>query len=206
MKLYYSPGACSLSPHIALREAGLPFELVQVDLKAKKTKSGDDFSLINPKGYVPALQLDDGSLLTEGAVLVQYIADLNPDARLAPRAGTLERYRLQEWLHFIATELQKTFGTINNPKSSPELRRAFAERVKVRFSFVADRVGQRDYLLDENYTVADGYAYYTLRSLRKLDQAWLEASSALFGYVKRIEARPAVRAALAAEGVAAIGD
>jgi glutathione S-transferase-like protein len=123
MKLYFSPGSCSLSPHIALREAGLPFDLERVDLRAKKTSGGEDYLAINPKGYVPAVLLDDGELLTEGAIIVQYIADQRPELRLAPPQGTPERRRLQEWLHFIATELHKGFGPINNPRASAELRR-----------------------------------------------------------------------------------
>ena len=114
-KLYYTPGACSLSPHIALREAGLPFELVQVNLQDKTLKAGGDYASINPKGYVPALALDGGEVITEGAIIVQYIADRKPESKLAPPAGTLERVRLQEWLHFVATEIHKAFGPINHP-------------------------------------------------------------------------------------------
>src|SRR4051794_40764671 len=125
-KLYYSPGACSLSPHIALREAGLPFDLVKVDLAGKKLKDGKDdgkdYYGVTKKGYVPALELDNGEIITEGAIIVQYIADQKPQAKLAPPSGTLERVRLNEWLHFIATELHKTFGPINHPKSGDEFK------------------------------------------------------------------------------------
>jgi glutathione S-transferase len=193
-----------LSPHIALREAGLPFELARVDLKAKKTESGEDYLQLNPKGYVPALALDDGSLLSEGAVVVQYIADQNPDARLAPRAGTIERYRLQEWLHFIATELHKGFGPINNPKSNVELKQALGQRLLSRFALLGQRVAERQFLLGDTFSVADGYAYYTLRSLKKLDSAALEASPALTAYAARIEARKAVQAALEVEKLSPI--
>ena len=201
LKLYYTPGACSLSPHIALREAGIPFDLVKVDLAAKKIDGGGDFFAINAKGYVPALQLEDGQLLTEGAVIVQYVADQSPDQKLAPKAGTLARLRLQEWLHFTATELHKGFGPINNPKSNPELKQFFRQRLDARFQVLAAALDKREYLLDEGFSVADGYAYYTLRNLRRLDATALEQSAVLKPYFDRIEARPAVRAALAAEGL-----
>jgi glutathione S-transferase len=201
LTLYYTPGACSLSPHIALREAGIPFDLVKVDLAAKKIDGGADFFAINAKGYVPALKLEDGQLLTEGAVIVQYVADQRPDQKLAPKAGTLARLRLQEWLHFIATELHKGFGPINNPKSNPELKQFFRQRLDARFQILAAALDKREYLLDEGFSVADGYAYYTLRNLRRLDAASLEQSAVLKPYFDRVEARPAVRAALAAEGL-----
>ncbi len=202
MKLYYTPGACSLSPHIALRESGLSFDLVQVDLQAKKLKEGGgDYLAVNPKGYVPALALDSGEVITEGAIIVQYIADKAPSSRLAPAAGTTERLRLQEWLHFIATELHKAFGPINHPKSTPELKQALRERLDLRFSFLAKSLEGKSFLLGETFTVADGYAYYTLRNLRRLDEGALDRSPALKAYFERIGARPAVRAALAAEGL-----
>ena len=201
LTLYYTPGACSLSPHIALREAGVPFELVKVDLAAKKLEGGADFFAVNPKGYVPALRLDDGQVLTEGAVIVQYVADLKPDSRLAPKANTLPRVRLQEWLHFIATELHKGFGPINNPKSTPELKQFFRQRLDARFQILAAALEQREYLLDDGFSVADGYAYYTLRSLKRLDPTALEQSAVLKPYFERIGSRPAVQAALTAEGL-----
>jgi glutathione S-transferase len=201
LTLYYTPGACSLSPHIALREAGLPFKLVKVDLAAKKLEDGSDFFALNPKGYVPALRLADGQLLTEGAVIVQYVADQNPDAKLAPKAGGLPRARLQEWLHFIATELHKGFGPINNPKSTPELKQFFRQRLDARFQILAKALENREYLLDEGFSVADGYAYYTLRQLKRLDASALDQSAVLKPYFDRIGARPAVRAALEAEGL-----
>jgi glutathione S-transferase len=201
LKLYYTPGACSLSPHIALREAGTSFDLVQVDLAAKKLKDGSDFLAINPKGYVPALALDDGQLLTEGAVIVQYIADQKPDSRLAPKAGTLSRVRLQEWLHFIATELHKGFGPINNPKATPELKQFFRQRLDARFQILASALQKSEYLVDNAFSVADGYAFYTLRNLRRLDAAALEQPGVLKTYYDRIAARPAVRTALEVEGL-----
>lgn len=201
LKLYYTPGACSLSPHIALREAGLPFDLVKVSLADKKIEGGADYFAVNPKGYVPALQLADGQLLTEGAVIVQFVADQKPEAKLAPKAGTLARVRLQEWLHFIATELHKGFGPINNPKSNPEIKQFFRQRLDARFQILASALEKREYLLDEGFSVADGYAYYTLRSLKRLDPSALEGSAVLRPYFDRIGARPAVRAALAAENL-----
>ncbi|WP_437757439.1 glutathione transferase GstA [Sorangium sp. So ce1389] len=201
MKLYYTPGACSLSPHIALRESGLSFDLQQVDLKAKKLKDGGDFLAVNPKGYVPALALDSGEVLTEGAIIVQYIADKVPSSRLAPQAGTLERLRLQEWLHFIATELHKGFGPINHPKSTDDVKQAFRERLEARFAILAKGVEGKSFLLGDTFTVADGYAYYTLRNLRRLDEQALERSPGLKSYFERVGERPAVKAALAAEGL-----
>jgi glutathione S-transferase len=201
MKLYYAPGACSLSPHIALREADLPFELVQVDNRAKKTASGEDYLAINPKGYVPAVILDDGQLLTEGAIIVQYIADQKPESRLAPPNGTFERLRLQEWLHFIATELHKTFGPINNPKANEDLKESFKERLALRFQILARGLRGKSFLTGETFTIADGYAYYTLRNWRKLVGPTFGDLPALAEYFDRVGARPAVKAALAAEGL-----
>jgi glutathione S-transferase len=204
MKLYYTPGACSLSPHIALREAQLPFELEQVDLGAKKILSNDQSYLtVNPKGYVPALVLDDGELITEGAVIVQYVADQRPDLRLAPPAGTSARRRLQEWLHFIATELHKAFGPIYNPKASADLKQALKERLLSRFAFLAHGLDGKDFLLGDSFSVADGYAYYVLRSLRRLDPTALEQTKPLAAYFDRLASRPAVQAALTAEGIPA---
>jgi glutathione S-transferase len=201
LRLYFSPGACSLSPHIALREAGLLFELVQVNLAEKKLKDGGDYLAINAKGYVPALTLPDGELLTEGALIVQHVADLKPEAKLAPKLGTPARRRLQEWLHFIATELHKAFGPINNPKSNPELKQVLLERLKLRFQFLATALQGKSYLVDDVFTVADGYAFYTLRSFRKLVGPDFGDSQVLRDYFARIGARPAVQEALKAEGL-----
>jgi glutathione S-transferase len=200
IKLFYTPGACSLSPHIALREAGLPFELVQVDLTAKKTEHGENYLTINPKGYVPALLTDSGELITEGAIIVQYIADQRPESRLAPAAGTAVRRRVQEWLHFIATELQKGLGPINNPKANDELRSVLKERLFLRFDFLSKSLEGKNYLLGDRFTVADGYAFYVLRGLRRLEgQAAFDQRPVLKAYFERISARPAVQAVLAAE-------
>jgi glutathione S-transferase len=202
-KLFFSPGACSLSPHIALREAQLPFELVQVDLRAKRTKAGDDFYTINPKGYVPALLLDDGELLTEGAIIVQYVADRRPELGLAPPAGTRERRRLQEWLHFIATELHKGFGPLNNPQAGPELKETLKAKLLSRFALLAKSLEDRSFLLGDSFTVADGYAYYVLRSLRRLAPEALTGTPRLAAYFDALGSRPSVRAALEAENVPA---
>jgi glutathione S-transferase len=201
-KLFYTPGACSLSPHIALLEAGVPFELVKVDLAAKKINDGQSFLAVNGKGYVPALEAEDGEVITEGAIIVQYIADQKPESGLAPAAGTKARRRLQEWLHFIATELHKGFGPINNPKGNDELRAALKDRLYTRFDFLSKSLEGKDYLLGDTFTVADGYAYYTLRNLARLDgPSAFEKRPVLKAYFERIGARPAVKAALAAEGL-----
>lgn len=201
MKLYFTPGACSLSPHIALREAGLPFEVDQVDLASKRTKSGADYWTINPKGYVPALQLDDGQLLTEAATIVQYIADKKPEAKLAPPAGTGERYRLQEWLNFIATELHKGLSPLFTPNVPEAWQKVVKERIAARFDFLTKRLAGKPYVMGESFTVADGYLFTILNwtNFVKID---LGKWPALKAYQERIGARPAVQAALKAEGLA----
>jgi len=203
MKLYFTPGACSLSPHIALREAGLPFELEAVDLAAKTTAGGKNYLTINPKGYVPALVLDDGEVITEGAVIVQYVADQRPEQHLAPPAGTAERRRLQEWLHFIATELHKAFAPINSSKASDELKQALKARLMLRFEFLGQAVENKPFLLGNTFSVADGYAYYVLRNLRKLDPGALARIPGLAAYFDRLAARPTIQAAVKAEGISA---
>jgi glutathione S-transferase len=196
MKLYFSPGACSLHPDITLREAGLPFDLVRVDIRAHKLHDGTDFYGINPKGLVPALELSDGQILTEGAVIDQYVADLAPETGLAPPAGTMERLRLQEWLNFIATEIHKAFGPLfGNDEAAKEVARA---RLAKRFDFVARTLATRPYLMGEAFTVADAYLYNMLRwTLRTgIDMAQWPALQAFFA---RVDARPSVQAALEAE-------
>jgi len=198
MKLYFSPFACSLSPHIALQEAGLPYELVRVDMKSKTTEDGDDFLAINPKGYVPALLLDDGQLLTEGPAIVQYIADLNPAAALAPSQGTFARYRLQEWLNFISTELHKQFSPLFTPNPSPELKASTHAKIKARVALLEQALQDGPYLLGAQFSVADGYAFTVLNWARsvRLD---LGQFPAVLAYRARIAERPAVKAALARE-------
>jgi glutathione S-transferase len=198
MKLYYAPHACSLSPHIALREAGVPFDLVRVDFtKGRATSDGKTLAEVNPKNQVPALLLDDGQLLTEGAAMVQYIADRVPEKRLAPPPASFERVRLQEWLNFIATELHKGVGPLYSPVATDEYKKATRERVAARLDFVA-RSLTGPYLMGADFTVADGYLLYTLRTWRRFEGA---LPPALVEYAARVSARPAVRAALAAEGL-----
>ncbi len=200
MKLYFSPGACSLSPHIALRESGLPFDIDQVDLASKQTKSGADFRTINPKGYVPALRLDDGQVLTEAAVIVQYIADRKPEAKLAPPAGTRERYRLEEWLNFIATEMHKGLSPLFNPNVPEAWQKVIKDNIATRFDFLTKSLQGKPYLMGESFSVADGYLFTILNwtNFVKID---LGKWPALKAYLERVAARPAVRAALKAEGL-----
>jgi glutathione S-transferase len=197
MKLYYSRGACSLTPHIVLRELGIPFELVRVDTRAHKTENGTDYYSVNPKGYVPVLQLDDGSILTEGPVIDQYLADRKPEANLVPRAGTMERYRLQEWLNFISSEIHKSFTPLfgNAPDETKQLAR---DRIAKRFDLVEKELSSRPYLLGGSFTVADAYLYNMLRwtGFTGIDLGKWPSLQAFFA---RVDARPSVQAALAAE-------
>lgn len=199
MKLYFAPGACSLAPHIALREAALEFDLEQVDLRAKQTKSGADYRAINSKGGVPALELDDGQVLTEGAVILQYIADRKPASHLAPAAGTSERYRLQEWLNWIATELHKGISPFFNPKASDEWKQVLRERLAFQFEFLNGRMA-KPFLMGAQYTVADSYLYTILR-WTKLHNIELGTWPEIPAFMARVEARPAAQAALKAEGL-----
>lgn len=198
MKLYYAPHACSLSPHIALREAGLPFELERVDLRTKNTASGEDYLTVNPKGYVPALKFDDGRVLTEGAVIVQWVADQRPESRLAPPPGTFERLRVQEWLHYIGTELHSRAGALHDKNAPAEYKTAVIEKLTARFRFLAEALARQPFLTGDIFTVADGYAFYTLRSWKRAVSPTLPAA-ALEDFCARVAARPSVIAALAAE-------
>lgn len=199
MKLYYTPGTCSISPHIALLEAKLPFELVRVNLREKTLVAGGNYLDVNPKGYVPALALDDGQILTEGAVIVQYIADLNPEAGLAPPLGTLQRYRLQETLHFLATELHKGLSPLYNPKANAEFKDSLKERLALRVGVLAQQLEGQPYLQGAKFTVADGYAFYCLRSWQSLTQSNLAAWPNLASYYERLAARDSIIAAEKAE-------
>ncbi|AJJ20033.1 MULTISPECIES: glutathione transferase GstA [Yersinia] len=200
MKLFYKPGACSLSPHIVLREAGLDFSIESVDLATKITETGEDYLSINPKGQVPALVLDDGSLLTEGVAIVQYLADLVPDRHLIAPAGTLSRYHAIEWLNFVATELHKGFSPLFNPKTPDEYKVIARERLDKQFSYVDSVLAQHDYLLGKKFSVADAYLFTVTRwaNALKLD---ITQRSNLDKYMARVAERPAVKAALAAEDV-----
>ena len=200
MKLYYSPGACSLSPHIALREAGLTFTLEKVDLKTKKLAGGGDYLAVNAKGYVPALQLDDGSILTEGPAIVQYIADQKPQSALAPAAGTVERYRLAEWLNFITSEIHKSYSPLFNPDAAPAWKEAARANIAKRLDVIERHLDGRTYLLGERFTVADGYLFTVLNwsGWTKFDLSkWPRVQA----YLARVAERPKVREALAAEGL-----
>ena len=201
MKLYYTPGACSLSPHIALREAGLDFEAVQVDLGTKLTKAGADYRAINPKGAVPALEIEGGQVLTEGAAIVQYIADKKPSAKLAPIAGTTERYRLQEWLNYIASEIHKGFSPLFNPKAPDEWKAMVKDMLGGKFDYLSKQLDGKSYLMGDGFTVADGYLF-TILSWAKHMNIDLGKWPVLKAYVERVAARPAVSAALKAEGLA----
>lgn len=201
MKYYFSTGSCSLSPRIALHEAGFNVDSEAVDLPNKKIKSsGADFYAINAKGYVPALVLDDGELLTENAVILQYIADKKPEKKLAPPAGGMERIRFQEWLIFITTELHKTFSPLFNPKINDEFKEAQTTRLKMRFGVIAKQLGSKKYLFGDDFTVADGYLFTMLNWAKNKS---IDVGPELAAYFDRVKARPAVQAALKAEGLPA---
>lgn len=200
MKLYYSPGACSLSPHIALAEAGLTADYVKVNLREKKTEAGDDYLKVSPKGQVPVLGLDGGGVLTEGPAIVQYIADKAPNTKLAPANGTPERYQLQEWLNLITSELHKAFSPLFNPAMPEEAKAIFRDRIGRTFSYVDGKLAGRDYLMGSQFTVADGYLFTILRwaIAMKFD---LGQYPNLKAYFDRVGERPKVKEAMLAEGL-----
>lgn len=200
MKLYYSPGACSLSPHIALLEAGLPHDLVKVDLRAKKLENGDDYLKVNPKGQVPALALESGELITEGPVIVQMIADQAAGKNLAPAHGSSERYKLLEWLNFITAELHKNFGPMFSPVLADEAKAFFKDRVMAKFKYIDSQMAGRDYLMGSHFTVADGYLF-TMLSWADRMKFDLSAMPNLLAYKARVAARPKVQEALTREGL-----
>jgi glutathione S-transferase len=200
MKLYYNPGACSLSPHIVMREAGIPVQLVKVDMSTKKTEEGTDFRTINSKGYVPTLELPDGQRLTEGATIVQYLADQAPARGLAPASGTIERYRLQEWLTFISTELHKQFSPMFDPACESSLKERQINKISGRFDWISKQLGSRDYLMGSAFTVADAYLF-TMLSWCRVVGIDLTKWPVLTTYKARVEQRPQVREALKAEGL-----
>jgi glutathione S-transferase len=202
MKLYYAPGACSLSPHIALLEAGLPYDLVKVDLRAKKLENGDDYLKINAKGQVPALALDSGELVTEGPVIVQMIADKAPGKNLAPGRDSAERYKLQEWLNFINGELHKNIGPLFNPALSDETKGVFKDRAIGKFKYTDSQLAGRDYLMGKQFTVADAYLFVMLTWAEKM-KFDLSGLNNLMAYKDRVAARPKVQEALVKEGLKA---
>ena len=202
MKLYYIPSACSLAPHIALIESGLPYELEKVDLRAQKTESGGDYTTINPKGQVPALELDGGEVLTECSVILQMIADKASGKNLAPANGTKERYRVHEWLNYVSTELHKTFTPLFNPalaSLSSEVKEVFKTRVKGKFKYVDEKLAGRDFLLGQ-FSIADTYLYVMMRWA---DRASVDLSDMknLIAFKDRMAARPHVQTALKEEGL-----
>jgi glutathione S-transferase len=200
MKLYFSPGACSLSPHIVLREAGFTFDTEKVNLADKKTASGADYRAVNPKGYVPALQLDNGEVLTEGPAIVQYLADKVPEKKLAPAAGSMERYRLMEWLNFISTELHKNFGPLFKPAAPEETKQTARDTLAARLELVAQKLQGNDYLMGNQFTVADAYLFTVLNWSGRV-KVDLSPWPVFQKYQERVAARPAVREAMLAEGL-----
>lgn len=200
MKLYYTPGSCSLSPHIVLREAGLPFTLVRADMRSKKLADGSDYYAVNAKGYVPLLELDDGQRLGEGLAIVQYLADLVPQKRLAPAAGTMERYRLVEWLAFISTELHKGFSPLFNAAMPEEAKAMFRAKLVERLRWVDEQLEGREWLTGSQFTVADAYLF-TIASWAGYTGVDISGLKRLTAYLDRVRARPAVQAALRAEGL-----
>ena len=200
MKLYYAPGACSLSPHIVAREAGIPIELAKVDTKTKTMATDGDYWAVNPKGYVPALGLDNGEILTEGPAIVQYLADLKPASGLAPANGTLERTRVQEMLGYINSEIHKSYSPLFNDKTTPEVRTERMEYLNKRYGLIEKQLQGRDYLFGKTFTVADAYLFTVTNWAHhvKLD---LSAFPNLAAFQKRVAARPAVQAAMKEEGL-----
>lgn len=205
MKLYFAPGTCSFSPHIALREAGITAELVQVNIKNRRlVADGSDFSAINPKAYVPVLELDNGVRLTEGPAIVQYIADLKPESGLAPENGTLARYQLQEWLGFVNSEVHKGFSPLFNPETPDGYRSIALKNLRNRVAFIAEHLASRSFLMGKQFTVADGYLYTVLGWCPWVGidiQEW----PALVAFSERVAGRPSVKAALAAEAALSAG-
>jgi glutathione S-transferase len=200
MKLYYSPGACSLSPHIVLRESGLPFTPVMASTKTHKLADGTDYYTINPKGYVPLLELDDGQRLAEGPAIVQYIADQVPDKKLVAPWGTMERYRQMEWLTFIGTEIHKGFSPLFNASMPEEAKAIYRERVLLRLQWVNQQLEGKQYLMGDAFSVPDAYLF-TVTNWCKFVNIDISSLTHLGAFMARVAARPAVQAALKAEGL-----
>jgi glutathione S-transferase len=201
MKLYYAPGACSLSPHIALLEAGLPYDLIKVDLRAKKLENGDDYLKVNPKGQVPALALDSGEIVTEGPVIVQMIADKVPAKNLAPARDSAERYVLLERLNYITTELHKNLGPMFSPVLADDAKAFFKDRAMAKFKYLETQLAGRDYLMGSQFTVADGYLFTMLMWATDRLKFDLSGLPNLTAYKARVAARPKVQEALKKEGL-----
>lgn len=200
MNLYFAPGACSMGPHIALREAGYKFDLVKVDIPNKKTADGGDFWKINPKGYVPALKLDDGQVLTESSVILQYLADQKPQSGLAPKLGTMERYRLMEWLNFISAEVHKQIGALFNPKLTPEMKEVQLGVIGRRLKALEGMLEGKQYVMGDKFSVADAYLFNILNwtNIHKID---LSPWPKIKDYFARVGARPKVQETMKAEGL-----
>jgi glutathione S-transferase len=200
MRLYYSPGVCSLSPHIVAREAGIALEMRKVNLKEKTFDGGGDYWKVNGRGYVPSLELDDGRILTEGPAIVQYLADRKPDSGLVPRPGTFERYRLQEWLNFITSELHKGFSPLFKPNTPDEYKKILKENLATRFDWLDRQLEGRQYLMGDSFTAADAYLFVVMRWAQPVEidlSRWADLQS----FMERVGARPKVREALQAEGL-----
>lgn len=199
MKLYYAPGACSLSPHIVARELGLPIELKKVNTKDRTVEGGGDYRKVNGRGYVPALELDNGQILTEGPAIVQYLADLKPEAALAPKPGSFERYRLQEWLNFLTSEIHKSFSPLFKPNTPEDYKKIAKENLAARFDWLEGQLAGRDYL-GSAFSVADAYLFVLLNwtGFQNID---LKRWPNLAAFHARVGARPKVREALQAEGL-----
>ena len=200
MQLYYSPGACSLASHITLREAGLPVELKKTDTKTKKLEDGSDYLAVNSKGAVPALRLDDGQVLTEGPAILQYLADQKPESKLAPKAGTLERYRLLEWLNFITSEVHKSFSPLFNSAADAAVKQYTTQNIEKKFDWINKQLAGKQYLTGDQFTIADAYLFVVVNwsNFVGID---LGRWPALKAFQDRVAARPKVQEALAAEGL-----
>jgi len=200
MQLYYSPGACSLASHITLREAGLPVELKKADTKTKKLEDGSDYFAVNSKGSVPALRLDDGQVLTEGPAILQYLADQKPESKLAPKAGTLERYRLLEWLNFITSEVHKSFSPLFNPAADAAVKQYTTQNLEKKFDWIDKQLTGKQYLTGDQFTIADAYLF-VVANWSNFVGIDLGRWPALKAFQDRVAARPKVQEALAAEGL-----
>jgi glutathione S-transferase len=200
MKLYYSPGACSLSPHIVAREAGIAIQLQKVNTKDKSMEGGGDFWQVNPRGYVPVLELDNGERLTEGPAIVQYLADQKPETGLAPKNGSIERYRLQEWLNFLTSELHKQFSPLFRPNTPEDYKPIAKENIGKRFDWLDKQLAGKDYLMGKTFTVADAYLF-VLTNWTKPTQIDLAKWPNIQAFNKRVAARPKVKEAMQVEGL-----
>ena len=200
MKLYYAPGACSLSPHIVAREAGINLELQKVNTKDKTMEGGGDFWKVNARGYVPVLELDNGERLTEGPAIVQYLADQKPESGLAPKNGTLERYHLQEWLNLLTSEVHKQFSPLFKPNTPEDYKAIAKQNIATRFDWIDQQLAGKEYLTGNKFTVADAYLF-VLSNWTKPTQIDLSKWPNIAAFQKRVAARPKVKQAMQAEGL-----